>query len=353
LSQQPPNDRLEGGQKHTPIAFTPDSRVLATVNSNCTEVLLWDVASGQPAAAQTGVLTNRLVQPADLHRLLSAEEASPSNSASVTNFAIEDLMFSPQGLLAVACSFNVVTPQTNYESHRIELWDIRHGVLRSAFPGQGPVRFATNGDLLACRDAQKSTTILFRDLKSSRVWSSEEGRLRFTLEMGLAFTPDGETLASTGLETCLWDVATGKLRRRLSSVKDRPVQRAQPPFYTAAFTPNGELFLSSGEVGEIWVWEMSHLEQPRYKLRSHLETVYSLTVSPDGKTLATGDLNGLIKLWRLGRTVGSSGTRWDIRELVTLHGHEALVNNLQFSPDSTLLVSASWDGVVLLWRAPK
>jgi len=354
LSELPPNDVLKsGGWDYSALAFTPDSRLLATESSDGKEILLWDVATGKPARVEAGVLTNRLVQPADLHFRLPPEGGGGLDSATITNVTIDNLAFIPDGPLAAACSFKIVSPQSTNDGHRIELWDVRQGMLTNSFAGQGPICFSTNGNRLAYRDAQKGTNIIFRDLKSNRVWSSEEEMHESGWKVALAFSPDGKTLASAGLETRLWDTATGKLWKLLFSVWDRPLEAVKAPFYTAAFTPDGELLLGSGEAAQIRVWVMSNLQQPPYELRGHLETVYSLAISSDGQTLATGDLNGLIKLWRLGRAGDPSGTRWDIRELVTLHGHEGSVKNLQFSPDGTVLASVGADEVVRLWRAPK
>jgi WD40 repeat protein len=110
--------------------------------------------------------------------------------------------------------------------------------------------------------------------------------------------------------------------------------------------PNGKLLIAAGEAAEIVVWEMP-LPQPRGRLRGHVETVRSLAFSPDSRTLATGDLNGVIKLWSL----EWFGGQFAVRELVTLREHHDSVERLQFSPDGTILASASGDGAVRFWRA--
>jgi WD40 repeat protein len=63
--------------------------------------------------------------------------------------------------------------------------------------------------------------------------------------------------------------------------------------------------------------------------------------SPDGKTLATGGHDHVVKLWNV-------STR---QEVATLRGHEGNVHSLAFSPDGTILASGSDDGTVRLWRA--
>jgi WD40 repeat protein len=348
LAGQPPNNALGGDGQDSTLAFSPDSRLLSTVCSNGAGILLWDVPTGKPAEGD--VFTNRLARPSASRDLTSLSQDGSPNLATIANLTYDDLVFSSSGLLAAACAFDVVTPESTNGNRRIELWDVRHGIVRESLAGREPVCFSPNGDLLACRDAEKGTTILFHDLQSGRVWASERELLETPLSMALAFSPDGKALASSGLETCLWEAETGKLAQVLSSVRDRSGQRAQPPLYTVAFTPNGENLLASGEGAEIRVWEMSNLQQPPRQLRGHLETVYSLAISPDGQTLATGDRNGFIKLWRLGWTDAASGARWETRELLTFRGHEETVWNLEFSPDGAVLGSGDHDGTVRLWR---
>jgi WD40 repeat protein len=116
---------------------------------------------------------------------------------------------------------------------------------------------------------------------------------------------------------------------------------------TAAFTPDGRWLLAEGKGAEIQVWDRARRQRVS-TFRGHIARVTSLAVSPDGRTLASADNNGLIKLWRLER--GRQG-HLGARELLTLRQHQDSVGNLQFSPDGSILASASADGTVRLWRA--
>ena len=66
-----------------------------------------------------------------------------------------------------------------------------------------------------------------------------------------------------------------------------------------------------------------------------------VTFSPDGKRLATGTLDGTVKVWDL-----TSG-----QETLTLKGHTGAVTGLAFSPDGHRLISASADMTVRIWDA--
>ena len=74
-------------------------------------------------------------------------------------------------------------------------------------------------------------------------------------------------------------------------------------------------------------------------LRGHLDSVRSVSFSPDGQTLASGSDDGMVRLW----DVNTGET------LRTLRGHLDSVRSVSFSPDGQTLASGSWDRTVRLW----
>jgi len=69
------------------------------------------------------------------------------------------------------------------------------------------------------------------------------------------------------------------------------------------------------------------------------KNIYSLALSPDGKLLATGDMDGQIHLWQIA----------DRKNLLTFKGHEGIVWTVAFSPSRQTLASGGHDGLVKLW----
>ncbi|MEG3840746.1 NACHT domain-containing protein [Microcoleus sp. herbarium14] len=69
-------------------------------------------------------------------------------------------------------------------------------------------------------------------------------------------------------------------------------------------------------------------------------SVRSVTFSPDGKLLATGDSDGVVSLWE-----ASSG-----REILTCNGHTNVVQSVAFSPDGEILASGSYENTIKLWN---
>ncbi len=69
-------------------------------------------------------------------------------------------------------------------------------------------------------------------------------------------------------------------------------------------------------------------------------SVRSVIVSPDGQLLATGDSNGVVRLWEAS----------SFREILTCKGHTNVVESVAFSPDGEILASGSYDKTIKLWN---
>lgn len=157
--------------------------------------------------------------------------------------------------------------------------------------------------------------------------------------------------------------------------------------YGVPITPNGMLASTSGS--KILYWNLS-TQEVETVFEGHTSSVLSLSLSPDGQTLASGSLDKTVGLWNLearelictladrrdpihavtfspdGKSLASGGESkyktadgrkttiylWDVesKKLIrTFSKHDLRVNTLVFSPDGKTLVSGSNDFTVRVW----
>ncbi|MFB2894540.1 NB-ARC domain-containing protein [Aerosakkonemataceae cyanobacterium BLCC-F50] len=83
----------------------------------------------------------------------------------------------------------------------------------------------------------------------------------------------------------------------------------------------------------------SNADLARSVFTETLATPSAVAFSPNGQIVATGDLNGEVRLWR----------SIDGKNLLTLPGHSSWIWSLVFSPDGETLASGSEDQTVKLW----
>ena len=109
-----------------------------------------------------------------------------------------------------------------------------------------------------------------------------------------------------------------------------------------AFTADGtKLIAASGEPGvsgEVTIWNVADGKMLS-RFTGHKDAIYSLAVTTDGKTLATGSYDQKIILWN-----AAAG-----KALRTLEGHNGAVLDVAFRADGKVLASASADRTVKLW----
>jgi WD40 repeat protein len=252
------------------------------------------------------------------------------------NFAYADLatsLFTDTfgSILCVALSQHGDLLAAGTATGEIWFWHAASGILQQTFRGYTDwvrsLAFSPDGETLASGVDQMVC-----------LWEVSSGKLLNTLHghtevvRSLAFSPDGETLASGGDQTvCLWEVSSGKLLNTLHGHADT--------VYSVAFSPDGKSLVSGSVDQTVRLWEVSSGKLLN-TLHGHNHWVRLVAFSPDGKTLASGSTDQTVRLWEV-----SSG-----KLLNTLHGHSHSVRSVAFSPDGKTLVSGSEDRTVRLWE---
>ena len=118
-------------------------------------------------------------------------------------------------------------------------------------------------------------------------------------------------------------------RNRLEGHNDR--------VFSISFSPDGKTIASASADRRVRLWGSDG--KLLQTLEGHSDLVYSISFNPEGQILASGDGKGIIKLWRLDGTL-----------LQTWNAHSGWVTGLSFSPDGQMIASASDDDTIKLWR---
>jgi WD40 repeat protein len=161
-------------------------------------------------------------------------------------------------------------------------------------------------------------------------------RARYTVAIpgsvsGVAFAPNGKTLAACGSETInLFETATGGIRGILHGQKRE--------FHSVAISPDGSMIATGDGYRKVRIWDLRTLHI-RYTLEGHIRTVWAVAFAPDNNSLASSSSDLTVRLWDL--------RNGQVQAI--LHGHTETVNCVAFSPDGKLVASGSNDGTIKLW----
>ncbi|RVX68383.1 hypothetical protein B0A52_07383 [Exophiala mesophila] len=114
---------------------------------------------------------------------------------------------------------------------------------------------------------------------------------------------------------------------------------AASPISATSINQSGEwLALGSSKTGQLLVWEHAS-ESNILKQSSHLDTMTTLSYSPDSTRIITGADDGLIKIWDV-----SSGFH-----IATFTEHTSAVTASAYSKRGNILFTSSLDGSVRAW----
>jgi WD40 repeat protein len=147
----------------------------------------------------------------------------------------------------------------------------------------------------------------------------------------LAVSADGSRLWSGGADGKLVAIElAGGARRRVAGFPKQVGALALAP---------GERHVFAAVGSEVQVVDLDSGETVR-KLTGHASEVRCVAASPDGRRVATGSMDRMLRIWDAETGVS----------LLTLHGHREGVQSLVWSPDGAWIASGPVFGSVIVWR---
>jgi RNA polymerase sigma factor (sigma-70 family) len=345
-SSRPIRSLLGHVNRLTAVAYSPDGKSIATGSWDGT-VRIWNATTGE-----------------EVRQLGLEKGARPQTGESIAN-TFDQIAFSPDNAFLVTVKQGSTLPPPPPPAPPpppnmpvVIVWNPRTGEKLRTFPADGAsFAISPDGKLIACGGLQ---VIRLYELATGKRVRELRGSRRQLAIVSLAFSPDGTTLISTGRPPTperedvsplaimpnamrLWDMATGA--ERPSALNGVVVGRlGSAPI---AFSTDGRTVVHASSY-DASSYDISLREVAtggeRIRLTGHKGEPRAFALSPDGKTLASGSMDGTVRLWDLlsGKEVGRLG-----KEVEPFKGGWVLA--VAFSPDGRTLVSGGLDKTAHMW----
>jgi WD40 repeat protein len=343
------------GNSVNTIAFSPDGQTLIASSG---DVMLWNLQTGERSRTLS-IGSQALALSRDGQTLFSAGNGSLTiwgvpalisdsgqneqllgtinahQNAPQQGWGVSTVALTPDGQTIASCS-----PNNNGE---VKVWNRDSGALlytlKTGILGC-TIAVSPDGETLATSSVRTDGS------KIIKVFNFKTGQLKTTLSGAensierLVFSTDGQTLISGGIYDAknaikVWNLATGQLRHTLS-------ENGYQGLFSLAISPDGKTLFSKQDREKVRVWD---LQAGKLKSTLPIQSFADIRVSPDGQVLMGTDAKGDINAWRLptGELVGTVPTS-------NLRVANGTLRAFAVSPSGRILATDNESNGITLWN---
>ncbi|KAJ3089433.1 hypothetical protein HK102_006419 [Quaeritorhiza haematococci] len=254
---------------------------------------------------------------------------------------VHSVALSPDGLwMAAACGSKVVVLDVSSQSPIRSLEGHTDRVRCISWSMDGCL-IASGSEDLTVRVWNGETGMMLMELKGHSMWVTS-----------VAFSPDVCNLVSGCSDETVrgWDISTGSLLWKCILNPSRGV--AKGPSVSVLFSPDGHGILIACDQTVTFLDAFTRIRMWSHHL---VETVTTVTFSPDGRLVVAGLANGSLQMWdsdgRPSRQMEDETIQPLSRSM--FQGHTGPINVITFptSPVGQFIVTGSSDGTIRIWDA--